>query len=584
MQTGLTELLLAGTVRKNTGPGKFGLLDNINSPRNQEARFEPKLSPDPSRRELREDRIAEERPAAQAAPRPQAEEKLPAENPSPSSSLESFNREMPQKLREFVEKLAEQFPADGEALSAEQLDALAEMLGSLPQQFTGEELTLAMEWMQQQGFITDPLVDELAIADAALLAGLLDVPVDELGGALREYAGNARGLYQDLIAKADELGLSRSMVSQPFAALVDKLNQPQPAMLDVQLTNREAAQFFMMLQEISSLQGASLPLSKAGVLATLGDYFARIDSNNPGAAVITHNLPGFAGGKTLPAWLQQQWQSTSSPAALTQTSAALQTMDMLTQNFAQPGAADMARNFAIGGAMGGDGAEDGLTASSQDAQSLTAAGQARENANLRGLANPSIRGGLSPQEAVFVRDQIVIQFAQGLQQGQRQVRIQLDPPEMGRVTIAMELGQDGKVQLMVSADNRDTLNLLQRDSRELAQALQQFGLEADANSMEFTLNEPSQQDYETAGRESDSHTADAGMNDANQDGEALSDEEEAAATLQTMDPRIIQQLMQLDESELSEEELALLTDLALVRESQAYSKLLMNEEYVDIEI
>jgi len=49
------------------------------------------------------------------------------------------------------------------------------------------------------------------------------------------------------------------------------------------------------------------------------------------------------------------------------------------------------------------------------------------------------------------------------------------------------MGMDGRVSAVVTADNKDTLDLLQRDQRALERALQDAGLKADSGSLSFNL-------------------------------------------------------------------------------------------------
>lgn len=90
-----------------------------------------------------------------------------------------------------------------------------------------------------------------------------------------------------------------------------------------------------------------------------------------------------------------------------------------------------------------------------------------------------------PQRA-FV-DQVSVQITKALNNGLDRITVQMRPEHMGRVEVRMELGQDGRVQASVTADNRDTLDLLQRDSRSLEKALQDAGLNADSGSLSFNL-------------------------------------------------------------------------------------------------
>ncbi len=72
-------------------------------------------------------------------------------------------------------------------------------------------------------------------------------------------------------------------------------------------------------------------------------------------------------------------------------------------------------------------------------------------------------------------------------QGVDRISIQLKPAELGRLEIKLDIGQDGKVSALVTVERPDTLELLQKDSRGLLQALQDAGLKADANGLSFNL-------------------------------------------------------------------------------------------------
>ena len=51
----------------------------------------------------------------------------------------------------------------------------------------------------------------------------------------------------------------------------------------------------------------------------------------------------------------------------------------------------------------------------------------------------------------------------------------------------MELTHDGRTAAIVTADNRDTLELLRRDSSDLQKALAEGGLQLSKNDMQFNL-------------------------------------------------------------------------------------------------
>jgi flagellar hook-length control protein FliK len=69
------------------------------------------------------------------------------------------------------------------------------------------------------------------------------------------------------------------------------------------------------------------------------------------------------------------------------------------------------------------------------------------------------------------------------------IDVRLDPPELGRVQVSLEVGPDNKVTAVVAAENPATLSDLVRSARELERALQDAGLELDAGGLSFDLAE-----------------------------------------------------------------------------------------------
>ncbi len=84
-------------------------------------------------------------------------------------------------------------------------------------------------------------------------------------------------------------------------------------------------------------------------------------------------------------------------------------------------------------------------------------------------------------------DQVAAQINRALSGGKDRITLQLNPSELGRVDIKLDLGTDGSVKAVVSVDRPDTLDLLQRDLRGLEKALQDAGLKPDSGSLSFSL-------------------------------------------------------------------------------------------------
>lgn len=84
-------------------------------------------------------------------------------------------------------------------------------------------------------------------------------------------------------------------------------------------------------------------------------------------------------------------------------------------------------------------------------------------------------------------EQVLVQVRKAVAAGVDRLTVQLKPATLGRVDVQMEVGHDGRVQAVVSAERPETLYLLQRDARALTTALTDAGLQADSGSLSFNL-------------------------------------------------------------------------------------------------
>ena len=87
-----------------------------------------------------------------------------------------------------------------------------------------------------------------------------------------------------------------------------------------------------------------------------------------------------------------------------------------------------------------------------------------------------------------VVDQVILQMNRSVKTGNNQMSLQLQPGDLGKITIKLDFSAEGKVQGTVTADNPQTLDMLQKDSRSLERALQDAGLRADPGSLRFDLS------------------------------------------------------------------------------------------------
>jgi flagellar hook-length control protein FliK len=113
---------------------------------------------------------------------------------------------------------------------------------------------------------------------------------------------------------------------------------------------------------------------------------------------------------------------------------------------------------------------------------------------------------------------LAVTIARQATNGTTSFQVRLDPPELGRIDVRLEVdGSQLRAKLVV--DRPETLDLLQRDARALERALGQSGLSSDRASLEFSLRQNPSGDQNQSGRQNDTQRADGGpgRSDANVD-------------------------------------------------------------------
>ncbi len=89
--------------------------------------------------------------------------------------------------------------------------------------------------------------------------------------------------------------------------------------------------------------------------------------------------------------------------------------------------------------------------------------------------------------------QVVVQVTKAVSDGNDRITIKLSPADLGRIDVRLDIGSDGKIQAVFAADKPQTVEMLQRDARELERALQEAGLRANSGSLSFNLRGEQQQ-------------------------------------------------------------------------------------------
>lgn len=140
-------------------------------------------------------------------------------------------------------------------------------------------------------------------------------------------------------------------------------------------------------------------------------------------------------------------------------------------------------------ARGAEALDPALTSEGGEIRSETSASLPvrSESTAMQAMRTSALTPGLrmTPGHAAELGQVIARRFASGA----RSFDIRLDPPELGRVQVRLEIGADRSVQAMLTADKPEALAELQRHARELARALAEAGLDLGENALGFALNE-----------------------------------------------------------------------------------------------
>jgi flagellar hook-length control protein FliK len=106
-----------------------------------------------------------------------------------------------------------------------------------------------------------------------------------------------------------------------------------------------------------------------------------------------------------------------------------------------------------------------------------------------------------PQHAAATTDAVTlaavpIAIVARAEAGERRFEIRLDPPDLGRIDVQLNVDSSGRATSHLVVDRASTLDLLRRDAPALERALQSAGLTTDNGSLQFSLR-----DQSFAGRE-----------------------------------------------------------------------------------
>jgi chemotaxis protein MotD len=86
---------------------------------------------------------------------------------------------------------------------------------------------------------------------------------------------------------------------------------------------------------------------------------------------------------------------------------------------------------------------------------------------------------------------LAVEIAARVQSGRNRFEIRLDPPDLGRIDVRLDVDRGGNVTSRLVVEKAETLDLLRRDAPQLERALNDAGLKTGDNGLQFTLRDQS---------------------------------------------------------------------------------------------
>jgi flagellar hook-length control protein FliK len=100
---------------------------------------------------------------------------------------------------------------------------------------------------------------------------------------------------------------------------------------------------------------------------------------------------------------------------------------------------------------------------------------------------------------------LAVEIAASVQSGKTHFEVRLDPADLGRIDVRIDVDRNGQVTSHLTVEKPETLSMLQQDAPQLQQALTDAGLKTSNGGLQFSLRDHSQ-----SGQNSNSNNNQAG--------------------------------------------------------------------------
>jgi flagellar hook-length control protein FliK len=100
---------------------------------------------------------------------------------------------------------------------------------------------------------------------------------------------------------------------------------------------------------------------------------------------------------------------------------------------------------------------------------------------------------------------IAVQIAASVQSGKTRFEMRLDPADLGRIDVRIDVDRNGQVTSHLTVEKPETLSMLQQDAPQLQQALNDAGLKTGNGGLQFSLRDQSSSGQNTPNNQGGGH-------------------------------------------------------------------------------
>ena len=86
---------------------------------------------------------------------------------------------------------------------------------------------------------------------------------------------------------------------------------------------------------------------------------------------------------------------------------------------------------------------------------------------------------------------LAVEIAASVQSGKTHFEVRLDPADLGRIDVRIDVDRNGQVTSHLTVEKPETLSMLKQDAPQLQQALNDAGLKTGSGGLQFSLRDQS---------------------------------------------------------------------------------------------